>query len=49
MSNPGQHEDEDEQKSSGPNLVLIYALMAVAFLAAVAFAVAIVLPFYHRR
>jgi len=47
MSNSSQPGDENESK--GPNLVLIYTLMAIAFLIAVAFAAAIVLPFYHRK
>ena len=49
MSNPAKPEDESEQKDSGPNLVLIYALIAIGLLAAAVFAAAIVLPFYHRR
>ncbi len=41
--------NQDDPPSSGPNLVLIYSLMFLAFLVAVGFAVMIVLPFYHRR
>lgn len=44
-----QHEPEDDEPSKGPNLVLIYSLLAAAFLAAMGLAVLIVLPFYHRR
>jgi hypothetical protein len=42
--------DNDEvPPSSGPNLKLIYSLIAVALVAAIGFAALIVLPFYHRR
>ncbi len=40
---------EDEKKDTGPNLVLIYGLIALAFLVAAAAAAMIVLPFYMRR
>lgn len=40
---------EDDEPSKGPNLVLIYSLIAAAFLVAMGFAVMIVLPFYHRQ
>lgn len=40
---------EDEDELRGPNLVLIYSLMAVAFLAAIVIAGLIVLPFYQHR
>jgi hypothetical protein len=40
---------EDEDENRGPNLVLIYSLMALALIAAIAFAALIVLPFYNRR
>lgn len=43
MSEPNQ----DEQR--GPNLVLIYVLMVIAFLAAIAIAGWIVAPFYLHR
>jgi hypothetical protein len=44
-----QQVPEDDEPSKGPNLVLIYSLLAAAFLAAMGLAVLIVLPFYHRR
>jgi hypothetical protein len=44
-----QRPPEDDEPSKGPNLVLIYSLLAVAFLAAMGLAVMIVLPFYHRH
>lgn len=43
---------EDNSKhehSQGPNLVLLYSLIAVALAAAIGFAMMIVLPFYQRR
>ena len=40
---------EGDEPSSGPNLVLIYSLLAVAFLVAAGIAVMIVMPFYHRH
>jgi hypothetical protein len=44
-----QERAEEDEPSKGPNLVLIYSLLAAAFIAAVAISVLIVLPFYHRR
>lgn len=35
--------------SKGPNLALIYSLIAFALVAAIGFAMLIVLPFYLRR
>ena len=47
---PGHREDEpDSGSNSGINLKLIYALLLLGLLAAMAFATLIVLPFYHRR
>lgn len=43
MSEPNQDEPR------GPNLVLIYVLMAIAFLAAIGIAGWIVAPFYLHR
>ena len=39
----------DEAANSGPNLTLIYSLIVLALLAAVAVAAFIVLPFYNHR
>ncbi|HEX4029675.1 MAG TPA: hypothetical protein VHX20_04885 [Terracidiphilus sp.] len=39
----------DEEPSSGPNLVLLYSLIALALLLAIFLAGLIVLPFYRRR
>jgi hypothetical protein len=41
--------DADDNPSNGPNLILIYSLIALALAAAIGFAAMIVLPFYHRR
>lgn len=41
--------DPDDQPSSGPNLTLIYSLIAVALAAAIGLAMLIVFPFYQRR
>jgi hypothetical protein len=41
--------DLDDKTSSGPNLVLIYSLIALALAAAIGFSLMIVFPFYHRR
>jgi hypothetical protein len=50
MSNPDRNPpDEEEAPSQGPNLVLIYSLVALALVAAIGFAILIVLPFYQRR
>jgi hypothetical protein len=40
---------QQESPSQGPNLVLVYGLLALALIAAIAFAAMIVLPFYLRR
>ncbi len=41
--------EPEDPPSKGPNLILLYSLIALALLAAVGFALLIVLPFYHRR
>jgi hypothetical protein len=46
---PAPPGDEDEPSRPGPNLVLMYSLIALAMLAAIAIAALIVLPFYNRR
>jgi hypothetical protein len=45
----GAEEGEPEDRGGGPNLALIYGLIALAMLAAIAVAALVVLPFYHRR
>jgi hypothetical protein len=50
MSNPGTNpSDQQEETSQGPNLVLLYSLIALALVAAIGFALLIVMPFYLRR
>jgi hypothetical protein len=41
--------DAENEPSQGPNLILIYSLIALALVAAIGFAFLIVLPFYNRR
>lgn len=38
----------DDEPSKGPNLVLLYSILALALAVAIGLAVFIVLPFYHR-
>jgi hypothetical protein len=50
LKNSGKDsESQVSEESSGPNLTLIYALIALALLAAIAVAAFIVFPFYIRR
>jgi hypothetical protein len=42
-------EGKEDESSRGPSLTLIYSLVALAFAAAIGFALLIVMPFYHRR
>jgi hypothetical protein len=50
MSKPGTNPPGPEvAPSKGPNLVVLYSLIAFALIAAIGFAALIVLPFYHRR
>jgi len=42
-------EESESGQAKGPNLVVIYGLVALALAAAIGFALLIVLPFYHRR
>jgi len=46
---PGHNGSHEEPDSPGPNLILIYGLIALAMLVAVAVAAFIVLPFYNHR
>ena len=46
---PGHNGSHDERGSHGPNLILIYGLIALAMLVAIAVAAFIVLPFYNHR
>lgn len=54
MSNPGQaplkpEPETEKEPQQGPSLLLLYGLIAVALIAAIGFALLIVLPFYNRR
>ncbi len=42
-------EDAAEQNPRGPSLTLLYSLVALALIAAMAIATMIVMPFYRRR
>jgi hypothetical protein len=44
-----QLENDEPERGRGPNLALIYSLIVLAMLAAIAFAALIVLPYYDRR
>lgn len=46
---PDDADREQEPGGRGPNLTLVYSLIAVAMLVAIGIAAMIVLPFYHRR
>jgi hypothetical protein len=46
---PDPDADHEDLPSQGPNLILIYSLIALAMAAAIGFALMIVLPFHHRR
>jgi hypothetical protein len=41
--------DLEDPPSQGPNLTVIYSLIALALAAAIGLAMMIVLPFHHRR
>jgi len=45
----GQNGRDESAPSQGPNLTLIYSLVALALAVAIGFAVLIVLPFHLRR
>ena len=47
--NPRLDQDQEEEPSRRPNLTVIYSLIVLAMLAAIAIAAFIVLPFYHRH
>jgi hypothetical protein len=52
MSNPQPPPpapEPEDPPSKGPSLILLYSLIALALLAAIGFALLIVLPFYNRR
>jgi hypothetical protein len=41
--------EPEEERARGPNLVLLYSVIALALVVAMALAALIVLPFYRRR
>jgi hypothetical protein len=45
----GERDADGDEPSRGPNLVLLYSLIALALAVAIGLAVLIVLPFYQRR
>jgi hypothetical protein len=45
----GAETEAEDPQSPGPNLVLLYSLIALALAAAIGFALMIVMPFHHRR
>ncbi len=53
MSDPersgGTIDEPPDEQAQGPNLTLLYSLIALALAAAIGLAALIVLPFYHRR
>jgi hypothetical protein len=46
---PPVEADSEDSPAHGPNLVLLYGLVALALAAAIGLALLIVAPFYHRR
>jgi len=44
-----ENKSTEETPNSGPNLTLIYSLIVLALLGAIAVAAFIVLPFYNHR
>jgi hypothetical protein len=49
LTEAGSQAKQADEPSHGPSLTLIYSLVALALMAAIGFAMLIVLPFYHRR
>ena len=51
MNNPRQPAPQDpgEPESKGPNLAVMYTIVAVALATAIGLALLIVLPFYNHR
>jgi hypothetical protein len=55
MSEPERKTQESEggqeadQENKGPNLILLYSLLALALIAAITFAALVVWPFHTRR
>ena len=50
MTKPRKHlTDAELEENSGPNLFVLYALVAAGILLAMAFAAMVIWPFYLRR
>jgi hypothetical protein len=50
MSNAIEKSNEvEESEPKGPNIILLYILLALALLAAMGFAAMVVFPFYKHR
>jgi hypothetical protein len=49
MSNPQMKNEQDEDAPKGPNIVLLYSLVALALAAAIGIAMMIVYPYYLHR
>ncbi len=49
LERPRKNEPAEEEPPRGPNLALLYSLIALAMVVATAIAALIVLPFYRRR
>ena len=46
---PERPGEEENGQAKGPNLIVLYGLLALALAAAIGLALMIVLPFYRRR
>ncbi|HTW62669.1 MAG TPA: hypothetical protein VMD55_12750 [Terracidiphilus sp.] len=46
---PTRKDEPEDEQARGPNLVLLYSLIALALVVAMTLAALIVLPFYRRR
>jgi hypothetical protein len=46
---PDAEEPPSSERNQGPNLILLYSLIALALATAIGLALMIVMPFYHRR
>jgi hypothetical protein len=49
QNDPDRPRGYAEEESHGPNLVLLYSLIALALVTAIGLAGLIILPFYRRR
>ncbi|HEY6487543.1 MAG: hypothetical protein WCC26_10625 [Terracidiphilus sp.] len=49
MSSEKDAEPEEKEPAKGPNLVLLYSLLALALVVSMGIAALIILPFYQHR